>query len=92
MSVAIHRKGYQEQPLIRLNKSLSLACDELERIADSLRNDKRIRTTAKGVNAINREFESNIDLHEIRKLKFDDFKDKFDRNIHPSSVANDLNF
>lgn len=92
MSVAIHRKGYQEQPLIRLNKSLSLACDELERIADSLRNDKRIRTTAKGVNAINREFESNIDLHEIRKLKFDDFKDKFDRNIHPSSVANDLEF
>ena len=80
MSIAIQRQGDQERPQklkIKLNKSLLLACEELVRIADSLNNGKRIKATAKGINAINREFESNIDLQAIRKLKFDDFNDKF---------------
>lgn len=95
MSIAIQRHGDQERPQkpkIKLDKSLLLACDELERIANSLENDKRIKTTAKGVNAINREFDSDIDLQAIRKLKFDDFKDKFDRSISPKSVANELKY
>lgn len=91
MSIVIQRQSDQEQPKIRLSKSLVLACDELERIADSLVNEKRIKVTVKGVNAINREFESNIDLHAIRKLKFDDFKDSFGRPISPDSVARELN-
>ncbi len=90
MGIAIQRQSDQEQPKIKLSKSLVLACDELERIADSLVNEKRIKVTAKGVNAINREFHSNIDLHAIRKLKFDDFKADFDRAISPVSVAQEL--
>ncbi len=92
MSIAIQRHGDQERPQkpkIKLDKSLLLACDELERIANSLENDKRIKTTTKGVN---REFDSDIDLQAIRKLKFDDFKDKFDRSISPKSVANELKY
>lgn len=95
MSIAIQRHGDQERPQkpkIKLDKSLLLACDELERIANSLENDKRIKTAAKGVNAINREFGSNIDLQAIRKLDFDNFKDKFDRSISPKSVANELKY
>lgn len=93
MSIAIQRNSeikQVEQPTVKLSKSLLTACDELERIADSLVSDKRIKVTAKGVNAINREFDSNIDLHTIRKLKFDDFKDDFDRAISPFSVAQEL--
>lgn len=71
----------------KINKSLSLACEELDRIADSLKNDKKIKVTAKGVNALNRELESNINLKEIRKLKFDDFKDGFGNKIPASNVA-----
>ena len=95
MSIAIQRQGDQERPQklkIKLNKSLLLACEELVRIADSLNNGKRIKATAKGINAINREFESNIDLQAIRKLKFDDFKDDFDRPISPASIANELEY
>lgn len=99
MSIAIQRHGDQEhpheqskQPTVKLNKSLLLACEELERIGDSLCNDTRIKATAKGVNAINREFETNIDLHAIRKLKFDDFKNNFDRQISAQSVGNELKY
>lgn len=96
MSIAIQRQGDQErpqdQPTVKLNKSLKLACDELERIGDSLCNDTRIKANARGVNAINREFETNIDLHAIRKLKFDDFKNNFDRQISAQSVGNELKY
>ncbi|MBF4490824.1 3'-5' exonuclease [Psychrobacter sp. N25K4-3-2] len=95
MSIEIQRNSKTKQvekPKIKLNKSLLTACEELERIADSLENDKRIKVTAKGVNAINREFKSNIDLHAIRKLKFDDFKDDFDRPISPVNIANELKY
>lgn len=96
MSIAIQRQGDQErrqdQPTVKLNKSLKLACDELERIGDSLCNDTRIKANARGVNAINREFETNIDLHAIRKIKFDDFKNNFDRQISAQSVGNELKY
>lgn len=93
MSIVIENQGDQErpqEPTIKLDKSLLLACDELERIADSLCNDTRIKATARGVNAINREFETNIDLHAIRKLKFDNFKNNFDTQISAQSVGNEL--
>lgn len=95
MSIAIQRNSETKQvtkPKIRLSKSLLTACEELERIANSLENDKHIKATAKGVNAINREFESNIDLNAIRKLKFDDFKNKFDRSISAQSVSYELRY
>lgn len=95
MSIAIQRNSDIKQvkkPKIKLNESLLTACNELVSIADSLESGKRIEATAKGVNAINREFKSNIDLHAIRKLKFDDFKDQFDRPISPVSIANELEY
>lgn len=94
MSIAIQRQGDQErpqeQPTVKLNKSLLLTCDELVRIADSLNNDTRIKATARGVNAINREFDSNINLQDIRKLNFANFKNKFGSDISPHSVASEL--
>ena len=96
MSIVIQRQGEQErpqeQPTVKLNKSLTLACDELERIADSLKNDKRIKATAKGINAINREFKSNIDLNTIRKLKFDNFKNRWGDIIPANNVAHNLEY
>ncbi|WLP95930.1 3'-5' exonuclease [Psychrobacter sp. M13] len=95
MSIVIQRQGEQErpqEPTIKLNKSLLLACEELERIGDSLCNDTRIKATALGVNAINREFETNIDLHAIRKLKFDKFKNNFDRQISAQLVGYELKY
>lgn len=74
----------------KINKSLLLACDEFETIADSLENDTKIKVTAKGVNAINREFESNIVLSEIRKLKYEKFRDNFGNIISPQDVASSL--
>ncbi len=69
-----------------------MACDELDRIADSLETDTHIKATAKGINAINREFDSNINLQDIRKLDFANFKNKFGSDISPHSVASELRY
>ncbi len=71
-------------------KAKNKACWQAWAYRYSLENDKRIKVTAKGVNAINREFEYKIDLHAIRKLKFDKFKDDFDYDISPFCLAQEL--